>query len=136
MYSKSSAIFDRLESVSAMMRNDSVRRCSYTFVPATSFKSASRSWSFALVSAVIYAHVSWTHPLERTEQTYSSLRYDVVWVTFAKACALEQVHYVSLAGTLLVQAVFVLLETDCASENDFLPAGGETIVGIIENDLD
>lgn len=63
------------------------------------------------------------------------LRHDVVRVTLAETGALKQVHDVRLACTLLVQAVFILLETDSASEDDLLPAGRESIVRVVEDNL-
>ena len=111
-----------------------MRRCSYTFVPATSFKSASRSWSFAFVRAVICVEAcEWGGSRKggmfmEGEDTHSSLRDDVVRVALAEASALQKVHDISLACALLVETVFILLETDGTPENDLVSTGREPVV--------
>jgi hypothetical protein len=44
--------------------------------------------------------------------TYTTLRYNIVWVGFAEPSAFKKVHNVGLAGTFLVQAVLILLQSD------------------------
>ena len=63
-----------------------------------------------------------------SEVAYTTLRHDVVRVALAESSTLQEVHNVGFAGTLLVQAVFVLLEADGATENYFVSAGRETVV--------
>ena len=69
------------------------------------------------------------------EDTHSSLRNDVVRVALAEASALQKVHDISLACALLVETVFILLETDGTAEDDFIVARGETIVRVVEYNL-
>ena len=70
------------------------------------------------------------------EDTHSSLRNDVVRVALAEASALQKVHDISLTSTLLVKTVFILLETDCSTEDDFVSPSWEPIVRVVEDDLD
>ena len=67
--------------------------------------------------------------------TYPPLRYNVVWVTLAKPGTLKEVHHVSLASTLLVQAVFVLFETNRTAKDDFVAASRESVVRVIKDDF-
>ena len=60
--------------------------------------------------------------------THSTLRDNIVGIALAEACAFEQIHDIRFACALLVETVFVLLETDGASENDFVSTCGETVV--------
>lgn len=68
-------------------------------------------------------------------KTHSSLRNNVVWVTLAETCTLKKVHNISLTGTLLVETVFILLETNRSPEDDFVSTGRETIVRVVEDNL-
>ena len=63
-----------------------------------------------------------------SEVAYTTLRHDVVRVALAEPSALEEIHHISLTGTLLVQAVLVLLETNCTAENDLVAARREPVV--------
>ncbi len=62
------------------------------------------------------------------EGTHSSLRNYVVRVALAEAGTLEKVHNVRFACALLVETVFILLETDGTPEDDFVPAGRKAVV--------
>ena len=46
------------------------------------------------------------------------------------------VHDICLARALLVKTIFILLETDCSTEDDFVSPSWETIVRVVEDDLD
>lgn len=73
-----------------------------------------------------YTHHPMTHP---------PLRYDIVWVALTEPSTLEKVHHISLAGTLLVQAVLVLLETDGAAKNDFIATRRKAVVRVVKDNL-
>lgn len=61
--------------------------------------------------------------------------HDVIRVALAKPGALKEVHHVRFAGTLLVQAILVLLETDRPAKDDLVATSRETVVRVVENDL-
>lgn len=64
------------------------------------------------------------------------MRDDVVRVAFAETGTFEKVHNICFACALLVQAVLVLLQANSAPENDFLSASRESVVTVVEDDLD
>ena len=68
-------------------------------------------------------------------QTHAALGNNVIWIGFAETRGLEQVHDVGLARTLLVQAVFVLLQADRPSQDDLVFAGRKSVVRIVKHDL-
>ena len=68
--------------------------------------------------------------------TYPSLWNNIVGITLAETCTLKKVHDIGLTSTLLVKTVFILLETDCSTEDDFVSPSWETIVRVVEDDLD
>ena len=67
--------------------------------------------------------------------TYPPLRYNVVRVALAKPGTLKEVHHISLASTLLVQAVFVLFETNRTAKNDFVATSRESVVRVVKYDF-
>lgn len=69
------------------------------------------------------------------KEAYTALRNNVVRIALAEAGTLQEVHYVGFASALLVQAIFILLETDGSAKNNFLPACRETVVTVVENDF-
>ena len=64
------------------------------------------------------------------------MRNNIVGIALAETCTLKKVHDISLTSTLLVKTVFILLETDCAPEDDLVAAGGKPIVRVVEHNLD
>lgn len=70
------------------------------------------------------------------KRAYTALRNNVVRIAFAEAGTLQEVHHVGFAGALLVQAIFILLETDGSAKNNLLPACWETVVTVVENYFD
>ena len=67
--------------------------------------------------------------------THTTLWHYIIWVRLAEACALEQIHDVGFAGTFLIETVFILLKTDCPTQDNLVVSSWEPIVGVIENDF-
>ncbi len=65
----------------------------------------------------------------------SSLRHDVVWITARETSRLEKVGDIGFGGRFAVDTVFILLETDGSTENDFVAIGGESIVAVVKDNL-
>ena len=70
-----------------------------------------------------------------SEVAYTTLRHDVVRVALAESSTLQEVHNVGFAGTLLVQAVFVLLEADGSTKDNLVSTSREPIIAIVEYDF-
>lgn len=99
--------------VSSMMRVDSDRFCSYTFVPATSLSRFRRSLSDMFVRWVICGQQ------DDGLEAHSSLWNNVIRVAPGKARTFEEIEDFGFGDTLAVKRVLVFLETNGATEVHF-----------------
>lgn len=66
---------------------------------------------------------------------YPALRNDIVWIRFTEPSTLEEVHNICFAGAFLVETVFILFQTDCSSDDNFLTPGREPVVRVVKHNL-